>query len=206
MQGTISCLVEKKACSLSGDKAGLIGESDQRKKMTKERKQRAPQPEAKCDLVCPIAAAAAIFGDRWTVQILSDLLRGLRRFDEFVYAMGIATNILANRLSKLEDAGLVEKKLYQEHPPRYEYVPTKAAASLFPTFVALANWSHEWCVDKDKSHPLAWVNAETDNPLNVALIDGQTGERVSYEQITLSSKAPEQARNIYKKLPRFDAD
>ena len=83
---------------------------------------------SKCDesATCPIAATLSVLGDRWSILILRDLLLGLRRFDELVKPLGIATNILTDRLNKLSAEGLLTRTAYQFNPPRYEYEPTEA--------------------------------------------------------------------------------
>lgn len=92
---------------------------------------------------CPIASALDIFGDRWTLVVLRDLATGKRRFGDFLASPeGITTNILAERLTRLEEAGLVIKREYQAHPPRYEYRFSERGADVLPVLQALCVWSN----------------------------------------------------------------
>ena len=101
-----------------------------------------PEPEAHEaePPACSIARSLEIIGDRWTILILRDAFRGLRRFDDFRRDLDIARPVLADRLRKLVDAGVMTKVLYQEHPPRYEYRLTAMGIELSPALVALMRW------------------------------------------------------------------
>jgi DNA-binding HxlR family transcriptional regulator len=89
---------------------------------------------------CSIAGTLEIIGDRWTILILRDAFRGVRRFDEIQHDLGIARNVLADRLAKLVDAGILEKRKYQDRPARYEYRLTPKGVDLSPALVALMRW------------------------------------------------------------------
>jgi DNA-binding HxlR family transcriptional regulator len=90
---------------------------------------------------CPVACALDIVGDRWTLLVVRDLLRGKKRFGELVASSEhIPTNILAERLKRLERAGLVAAVPYSEHPPRHEYALTAAGRDLAPVLSAVATW------------------------------------------------------------------
>lgn len=137
-------------------------------------------------LVCPIAAAMAVLGDKWIVLILRDLLIGLRRFDEFLTSLGISTNILADRLKKLQDDGLVEKRAYQSNPTRYEYAPTPQAEDVLPAIVALANWSMNWRLEPEEASQMRWTNAKTGNPIQISVEDSVTREPVTFADLTFA--------------------
>jgi DNA-binding HxlR family transcriptional regulator len=90
--------------------------------------------------VCSIARTLEVVGERWTLLIVRNLFLGLRRFDDLQQNLGIARNVLAARLEKLVEAGVVETRPYSERPPRYEYVLTEKGRDLFPVLVALMQW------------------------------------------------------------------
>lgn len=92
---------------------------------------------------CPIANALDLLGDRWTLLVIRDLLfLGKRRFGEMLSSPeGIPTNILTDRLRRLEERGLVEKIQYQLRPLRYEYQLTPMGMDLLPVLRSLAEWS-----------------------------------------------------------------
>lgn len=93
---------------------------------------------------CPLACTLDLLGDRWTLLVVRDLLRGHRRFGDFLTSPeGIPTNILTERLKRLEQAGLLEKTAYQENPVRHEYAPTAKCRELKPILVAAAQWGNK---------------------------------------------------------------
>lgn len=91
---------------------------------------------------CPVARTLDLIGERWTILLLRDLLlRGPRRFQDFQTSLpGIAPNILSARLKSLEDNGLVLRELYNDRPPRLEYVLTDKGKSLGPILKAMREW------------------------------------------------------------------
>ena len=98
-----------------------------------------------------IARTVEIVGDRWTMLILRDVFRGLRRFEELRAELGVARPVLADRLRKLVAAGLVERVPYQEHPPRFEYRLTPMGVELSPALVALMRWGDKWLAGDPES-------------------------------------------------------
>ncbi|WP_406432199.1 helix-turn-helix transcriptional regulator [Streptomyces sp. NBC_00631] len=90
--------------------------------------------------LCSIARTLEIVGERWTLLIIRDAMLGLRRFEEFQDSLGIARNVLTNRLSKLVDDGLLDRVCYQERPARYEYQPTNKAKDLLTAVLSLMHW------------------------------------------------------------------
>jgi DNA-binding HxlR family transcriptional regulator len=94
--------------------------------------------------LCSIARTLEVVGERWTLLIIRDALLGLRRFEEFQDSLGMARNVLTNRLSKLVADGLLDRVCYQERPPRYEYRPTGKAKDLLTVLAALMHWGDEY--------------------------------------------------------------
>jgi DNA-binding HxlR family transcriptional regulator len=94
--------------------------------------------------VCSIAGALEVVGERWSLLIVRDVLVGLRRFDELQASLGVARNVLQTRLTRLVDEGVLEKRLYQDHPPRYEYRLTEKGLDLWPVLVALMRWGDQY--------------------------------------------------------------
>ena len=92
---------------------------------------------------CPISLALEIFGDTWSLLVIRDLMfKGLRTFNEFLGAgEGIASNVLADRLAKLEAAGIIDKRDHAADARRYEYRLTKKGIDLAPVIVELVLWS-----------------------------------------------------------------
>jgi DNA-binding HxlR family transcriptional regulator len=94
--------------------------------------------------VCSIAGALEVVGERWSLLIVRNVFLGLRRFDEIQENLGIARNVLQTRLTRLMSAGVLEKRLYQERPRRYEYRLTEKGLDLWPTIVALMQWGDRY--------------------------------------------------------------
>ena len=105
----------------------------------------APRPKGPRRSPCPVASALDILGDTWTLVVVRDLLWfGKRRFADFAASgEGISTNILAERLERLECEGIVTRRKYQEHPARYEYVLTPKGRELFPDPLHIFQWHGE---------------------------------------------------------------
>ena len=90
---------------------------------------------------CPVACTLDILGDRWSLLVVRDLMRGKRRFAEFVASPeGIPTNILTERLQRLIDAGVIRAERYSEHPPRLQYALTEKGEDLRPVMRAMVEW------------------------------------------------------------------
>jgi len=94
--------------------------------------------------VCSIARALEVVGERWTLLILRDTSFGARRFDDLQRSLGLARNVLTERLQRLCAEGLLERRRYQERPPRYEYAPTQKARDLWPVLAALMQWGDKY--------------------------------------------------------------
>jgi DNA-binding HxlR family transcriptional regulator len=92
---------------------------------------------------CNIAAALEVVGERWSLLILREVFLGVRRFDEMQADLGIARNVLQTRLTRLVEHGVLERRLYQERPPRHEYLLTEKGIDLWPTIFALMTWGDE---------------------------------------------------------------
>jgi DNA-binding HxlR family transcriptional regulator len=113
--------------------------------------------------VCPLATALDVVGDKWSLLLIRDMCRGKKRYSDFSASPeGIPTNILANRLKRLETTGLIKKNPYQNKPLRYEYALTVKGANLLPVLQQLAIWAHKFvpgCMP-----PYDWfINAKPEN-------------------------------------------
>lgn len=82
----------------------------------------------------------SVVGDRWTLLILRDCFLGVARFEDFQKSLGVTRHVLSERLKRLVDAGVIEKKAYSERPPRYEYRLTAKGKDLGPALAALRDW------------------------------------------------------------------
>ncbi len=93
---------------------------------------------------CPVACTLDLVGDKWSLLVIRDLLRGNVTYGELQKSPeGIPTNILADRLKRLEKAGLIAKSAYQEHPVRYAYALTEKGKTLHDVLLAFVKWGKE---------------------------------------------------------------
>jgi DNA-binding HxlR family transcriptional regulator len=96
-----------------------------------------PAPRSRC----PVACSLDVLGDRWTLLVIRDLFAGKSRFGDFLTSPEhIPTNILSERLKRLERAGLIVSTPYSQHPPRFDYLLTSRGRELRPVLDAIATW------------------------------------------------------------------
>ncbi|MDQ6934582.1 MAG: winged helix-turn-helix transcriptional regulator [Actinomycetota bacterium] len=132
-------------------------------------------------LNCSIARSLEVVGDRWTVLILRNALVGQTKFEQFAASLGVASNVLTDRLTRLTDEGIVERRAYQEKPVRHEYVVTEKGRELWPVLVAFIEWG-------DRHHapdgpPRLVVHAGCGGRLRQQLTCADCGEAVSTDAI-----------------------
>ena len=106
-------------------------------------------------------------GERWTLLIVREASGGARRFDEFQRSLGISRNVLAERLSRLVEEGILWRELYQEHPERYEYRLTEKGRDLHLALAGLRQWGDKYLSEK----PPTLLRSKADGrPVIAALI------------------------------------
>jgi DNA-binding HxlR family transcriptional regulator len=101
-------------------------------------------PRTYDDQNCSIARALEVLGDRWTLLVVRDAFSGVRRFDDFQRDLGVARNVLADRLQRLVEEGVLERHRYQERPERFEYRLTAKGIALWRPIVALMQWGDRY--------------------------------------------------------------
>lgn len=106
---------------------------------------------------CSVERALSQAGDAWTFLILREAFFGARRFDQFQAQLAAAPNILTDRLKKLVVNDLLEKRRYQERPPRFEYRLTEKGIDLYPAIVLQMRWGDRW-LDQGRGAPLLLVH------------------------------------------------
>lgn len=106
---------------------------------------------------CSIANAMEVIGERWSLLALREVFFGARRFDQIVRNTGASRDILTARLRKLVETGILEKRLYEEHPPRYEYVLTDEGRALNQVLLNLMAWGDKYVTEGPP--PTVWRHA-----------------------------------------------
>jgi DNA-binding HxlR family transcriptional regulator len=96
------------------------------------------------DVNCSVARAWSVVGERWTMMILRECFRGHRRFEHFQQKFGLARNVLSERLQKLTDEGILERRPYQTRPERHEYHLTQKGEDLYPVMLELMRWGDRY--------------------------------------------------------------
>jgi DNA-binding HxlR family transcriptional regulator len=113
---------------------------------------------------CPVARSVDIVGDRWSLLIVRDAFDGMRRFGDFQRSLGVARNILSDRLRRLVDAGILETRAASDGTAFHEYVLTAKGESLFTVVLALRQWGEAHLFARGERHS--------------ELIDKRTGKRI----------------------------
>lgn len=98
--------------------------------------------------VCSIARALEVIGERWSLLIIRDVLRGIHRFDELQSSLGVTRSVLSARLAHLVNEGVLERRRYQQHPERFEYHLSEKGQALRPVILQLLIWG-----DRFYPHP-----------------------------------------------------
>lgn len=113
---------------------------------------------------CPVARSVDLVGDRWSLLIVRDAFDGMRRFGDFQRSLGVARNILADRLRKLVEAGILETQAASDGSAYQEYVLSAKGESLFPLVVALRQWGERHLFARGEPHSVL-VDKRTGKPI-----------------------------------------
>lgn len=116
------------------------------------------------DEPCPVARAVDLVGDRWSLLIIRDAFDGTCRFSDFQRGLGMARNILSDRLRKLVDAGILETRDASDGTSYQEYVLTPQGQTLFPVVVALRQWGEQHLFKRGEQHS-ELIDRRTDSPI-----------------------------------------
>lgn len=134
---------------------------------------------------CSLAAALEILGERWSLLAIREIGYGVHHFARIAGYTGASRDILADRLRKLEAAGIIERRQYSEHPPRYEYRLTQAGEELAPVLMSLYQWGDKWAVDA----PAIIRRHDCGHRLEVDLTCRHCGAPVTRDSITATPAA-----------------
>jgi DNA-binding HxlR family transcriptional regulator len=142
---------------------------------------------------CSIARALEIVGERWTLLIIRDAFLGMRRFEQFQQSLGIARNVLTDRLNRLVDEGILERVRYGERPVRHEYQLTSKGRDLLLSLTAFRQWGDKYLSPK----PPILLRRKSDRKLVVAALVAKGSGGLRGEQLELvpgpgATRTPEQ--------------
>jgi len=125
---------------------------------------------------CSVAQCLEVVGEWWSMLIVRDAFLGVTRFDEFQSRLGISRNILQQRLTRLVDAGVLQRALYSEHPQRYDYKLTEKGRDLFPVLTAMRQWGDHYAAPSGP--PLRIRHKACGELTEAVLVCGACGERL----------------------------
>lgn len=133
--------------------------------------------------MCSVTDALAAVGDRYTLEIVRELFYGNSRFIDLATQVGAPRSVLANRLARLLEGGVVHRRRYSEHPPRDEYLLTDAGRELAPVLLALKQWGDHWCRGGVQTAEFTHRCGAT---LDTAIVCAACGEPVEFSDLTVT--------------------
>jgi len=132
---------------------------------------------------CPIAHVTEIIGEGWTLMVLREAFLGTRHFNDFERELGIARNILSDRLKKLVEAGLMRRQASATDRRAVEYRLSEAGRALFPVLVGLTQWASEHLCDGEQS--IRFIDRETGQDIAALAVQSADGRRLALPDITM---------------------
>ena len=157
-------------------------------------------PKKSFGMECPVARTLECIGEWWSILILRDAFQGFTRFDDFHKSLGIAPNILSRRLAHLTEAGLFERRLYSERPPRHEYVLTQKGRDLFPMMMAIFAWGNKHKAPRGETVLLA--ERETGRHLSPVIVDAERMVPLTHANVMLVA-GPRATAKTHARLARI---
>ena len=124
---------------------------------------------------CSLARTLSVVGDRWALLVLRECFLGVRRFDEFEKRLGITRHVLAERLKKLVEAGVLDKVAYQQRPLREEYCLSAKGRDLYPAIMALVHWGDRHMSGAEGA-PNRHIHRSCGQPMHGVLVCSDCGE------------------------------
>lgn len=135
------------------------------------------------DLPCSLARTLSVIGERWTLLIVRNAFLGIRRFDDIQTNLGLTRHLLASRLSRLVDEGILRKAPYQNNPLRYEYLLTEKGQDLYPVLLTLTAWGDKW-MDQGLGAPVLYQHQTCGKVFTPVLGCSVCGEPATLHTIT----------------------
>ena len=125
---------------------------------------------------CSVARSLEIVGEWWTLLVIREAFFGTRRFSDFAANLGIAKNVLSNRLAKLVEAGVLERKPVVGRGNPQDYGLTPKGKDLFPAIIALMQWGDRWVYGAERA------------PIRV--LDRETGDEIAHLEVATPEGKP----------------
>jgi DNA-binding HxlR family transcriptional regulator len=126
--------------------------------------------------LCPVARAASVVGDRWTVLVLRELFSDNHRFEEIQAQTGATPQMVAARLKTLEAEGLIERRVYNERPRRHDYHLTKKGEAFYPVILALRAWGETWLKTPKEGRTIDFIHRTCGKPAGLGTVCESCGK------------------------------
>lgn len=137
---------------------------------------------------CPIARTTDLIGDWWTPIIMREAFLGRKRFDQFQNALGVSRGVLTQRLGRLVDEGLLAKSLYEERPPRYEYLLTEKGRSFYTVLAAMWRFGADWLWEEGSEPVFELYDRGTGEPVHPLVVDEHTGDPIDVRKVVVGGR------------------
>ncbi|WP_306362203.1 helix-turn-helix domain-containing protein [Nocardia sp. CC227C] len=136
-------------------------------------------------MACSIARTVDVIGERWTLLILRDLFAGVGRFEDLRRDLGVAPNILTDRLQRLEEHGIVSRRRYQDRPVRLEYHLTGKGRDLFPVLAAIVAWGDRWA-GQQTGPPALLIHEPCGRPADARSVCSECGAELNADTVRIA--------------------
>jgi DNA-binding HxlR family transcriptional regulator len=133
---------------------------------------------------CSLARSLAVIGDRWTLLVLREAFLRVRRFEDFEKNLKIARRVLSERLALLVDEAILEKRRYQDNPPRHEYRLTEKGLALYPVVLSLVHWGDRYYAGK-KGPPIIHTHKACGHDFRSVLTCSECGDTLAARDVTI---------------------
>lgn len=130
---------------------------------------------------CSVARSLEVVGERWALLIVRNAFYGARRFDDFAQDLGIARNVLTDRLNSLVEHGVFERRQYEDRPPRYEYRLTEKGRDLLPVILAMVRWGDRW--ESDGEPPVRMTHTACEHLTQAVASCSHCGEELRWPEL-----------------------
>lgn len=134
------------------------------------------------EMSCSVARTLSVIGDRWTMLVVRNAFLGTRRFDDFQSTLGMTRHLLADRLARLVEAGVLKKVAYQDRPKRYEYRLTEKGRDLYPVLLSLTAWGDKW-LDEGHGPPVEYRHKTCGNKTKPTLVCSECHEPLDPREV-----------------------
>ncbi len=136
------------------------------------------------EMACSLARSLDVAGEWWTPLIVRDVWLGIRRFDEIQHNLGLSRKVLADRLDTLVREGVLERRRYEERPPRDEYVLTAKGKELMEAFFTLIDWGDRWTAE-DVGPPMLLRHKRCGDVVHAEVTCSSCGEPLRAKEVRL---------------------